>query len=37
MPTATLAELNAVTALPAGVYGAPAELRTDERLDSLIH
>lgn len=33
---ATLAELAAVTALPAGVYGAPAELRTDERLESLI-
>ncbi len=33
----TLAELAAVTALPAGVYGAPAELRTDERLESLIH
>jgi NTE family protein len=34
--TATLAALNAVTALPVGVYGAPAELSTDERLESLI-
>jgi NTE family protein len=35
--SATLVALNAVTALPAGVYGAPSELRTDERLESLIH
>ena len=34
---ATLAQLHAVTALPPGVYGAPAELRTDRRLESLIH
>ncbi len=34
--SATLAALNAVTALPPGVYGAPAELNSDERLDSLI-
>jgi NTE family protein len=34
---ATLAGLNSVTSLPAGVYGAPVELQADERLDSLIH
>jgi NTE family protein len=34
--TATLAALNAVTALPVGVYGAPAGLEVDERLGSLI-
>jgi hypothetical protein len=34
---ATLAQLHAVTGLPPGVYGAPAELRTDRRLESLIH
>lgn len=34
--SATLAELDAVISLPPGVYGAPAELRTDVRLESLI-
>jgi NTE family protein len=34
--SATLSALHAVIALPAGVYGAPAELRADERLESLI-
>ncbi|MGB7982554.1 MAG: patatin-like phospholipase family protein [Candidatus Nanopelagicales bacterium] len=33
---ATLHEIDSVRALPFGVYGAPAELRADERLGSLL-